>query len=134
MATVFTKIIDGEIPSVKIHEDDRCIVILDISPINKGHALVIAKAEYVTITDCPDDELSHYMKVAKTVAAKMEEVLGIDGFNIMINNRPASGQEVPHLHIHVIPRFKRDGKTPPLKKESYDDEQQMIEFGRRLSF
>ncbi len=133
MATLFTKIIAGDIPSVKIHEDEYCVVILDISPINKGHALVISRNEYETITECPDEELSKLMQVAKIAALKMEEVLDIDGFNIMINNRPASGQEVPHLHIHVIPRFTKDGKTPRLLKESYADEE-MLEFGRLLSF
>lgn len=133
MATIFTKIIQGEIPSVRLHEDDSCVVILDIAPINKGHALVIAKNEYETIMDCPEEELGHLMSVARTAAAKMTEVLGIDGFNIMINNRPASGQEVPHLHIHVIPRYEQDGKTPKMAKESYD-EGEIAVFGERLRF
>lgn len=119
MATIFTRIIEGEIPSVCIHDDEICTAILDIAPVNKGHVLVIAKREYETLLDCPSDELSHLMHVVKQIAGRMEKVLNMDGFNVMINNKPASGQEVPHLHIHIIPRFKNDGKTPRMIKESY---------------
>lgn len=133
MATVFTKIINREIPSVQLHEDEKSLVILDISPINKGHALVISKNEYVTILECPQEELSYLMDIARKTAEKMQEILHIDGFNIMINNGPASGQEVPHLHIHVIPRYEDDGKTPRLIKDSYDQDE-MERFGELLKF
>ena len=86
MKTVFEMIIDNEIPSVKLYEDDVCIVILDINPIQKGHALVISKKPYPRFTLAPQDELSHMMEVAKRVDLKMREVLGADGTNIMINN------------------------------------------------
>ena len=121
MATVFEMIIAGEIPSVKLWEDSECIAILDINPVNKGHALVISKKCYPTFTDAPLETLSHMMAIAGRIDAKQREVLGADGTNIMINNSPASGQEVPHLHIHVIPRFPGDGKTPAFPKEKYAD-------------
>ena len=132
MGTLFTKIIQNEIPSVKIYEDDICIAILDITPVNKGHALVIAKKEYETLLECPDEILSHLITTAKRLAAGMKKKLNFDGFNIMINNGAASGQEVPHLHIHIIPRFKNDGKTPSMHKEHYS-EHEMEELGRILS-
>ena len=131
MATIFSRIIAGEIPSVCIHDDDICTAILDIAPVNKGHVLVITKQEYETLLDCPDEEISHLMRVVKLIAARMEEVLNMDGFNIMVNNKPASGQEVPHLHIHIIPRFKNDGKTPRMIKESYTNGE-MAAIGERL--
>lgn len=131
MPTLFTRIITGEIPSVKLYEDELCLVILDIFPINRGHALVISKKEYETIIDCPEEELSHLVAIARRVAVKMTKELKIDGFNIMINNRPASGQEVPHLHIHVIPRFEGDKKTPIMEKEDYEADQ-LEEYGRLL--
>ncbi len=132
MSTLFTKIIQNEIPSVKIYEDELCIAILDIAPVNKGHTLVIVKNEYETILECPDDILSHLITTTKSIAEKMKKQLNLDGFNIMINNGASSGQEVPHLHIHIIPRFKNDGKTPALKKEQYV-ENEMADFGRILS-
>ena len=121
MATVFEKIINGEIPSVKLYEDDMCIVILDINPVAKGHALVISREPYPTFTAVPAETLHHMMDVARTVDEKQREVLKAEGTNIMINNSPASGQEVPHLHIHVIPRKTGDGKTPKLDKTTYED-------------
>ena len=132
MSTLFTKIILGELPSVKIYEDELCIAILDIAPVNKGHVLVIAKEEYKTILECPDHILAQLLITAKQLAENMKEKLSFDGFNIMINNGAASGQEVPHLHIHIIPRYKNDGKTPALRKETYS-ENEMVTFGRLLS-
>lgn len=132
MSTLFTKIIQNKIPSVKIYEDELCIAILDIAPVNKGHTLVIVKNEYETLLECPDEILTHLITTTKRLAAEMKKKLNLDGFNIMINNGAASGQEVPHLHIHIIPRFNRDGKTPALKKEHYL-ENEMSEFGKILS-
>ncbi len=132
MATVFEMIIDGTIPSVKLYEDDLAIAILDISPVNKGHALVISKAPYPTFTDVPEKTLDHMMAIARRIDAKQREVLKAEGTNIMINNSPASGQEVPHLHIHVIPRFTADGKTPVFRKTSYE-EGEAAEYGKMLS-
>ncbi len=121
MATIFEMIINGDIPSTKLYEDDLCIAILDINPVNKGHALVISRKCYPTFTDVPMETLSHMMEIARRIDQKQREALGADGTNIMINNSPASGQEVPHLHIHVIPRKAGDGKTPVMAKGSYDE-------------
>lgn len=131
--TIFTKIIKGEIPSVKLYEDDLCLVILDLNPVEKGHALVIAKEPYPTFLDCPTETLSHMMEVAKKVAAKQEDVLSCQGTNILINNGKASGQEVPHLHIHVIPRYEGDGQKFGFSKQSYGDGE-MAHYGKELSF
>lgn len=121
MATIFEKIRDGEIPSVKLYSDDKCFVILDIAPVAKGHALVISNEPADTFAKVDHDTLGHMMSVAVKLDEKMRAELGAEGTNIMINNSPASGQEVPHLHIHVIPRFSGDGKTPHFNKDSYSD-------------
>ena len=117
MDTVFTKIIEGSIPSTRLYEDEQCLAILDIHPMNKGHALVICKECYPTISDCPDDVLGHLLSVAKLLDAKMRSSIGAEATNILINNGPAAGQEVPHLHIHVIPRYFTDKKRLSLTKE-----------------
>ena len=132
MATIFEMIINGDIPSTKLYEDDLCIAILDINPVNKGHALVISRKCYPTFTDVPMETLSHMMEIARRIDQKQREALGADGTNIMINNSPASGQEVPHLHIHVIPRYKDDGISffPPSMK--YEDGE-ASEYGRKLA-
>ncbi len=131
METLFTKIGRGDIPSTKIHEDDICFVILDINPVKKGHALVIAREPYPNIASCPDDVLAHMMSVAKKVDARQREVLGSEGSNIIINNDPASGQEVPHIHIHVIPRYQGDGRKHFQDHDVYADGE-MAQIGARL--
>ena len=132
MATVFEMIINGDIPSVKLYEDDECIVILDINPVSKGHALVISRRCYPTFTDVPMETLSHMMEIARKVDSRQREVLGAEGTNIMINNGPASGQEIPHLHIHVIPRYDNDGQVLGFRKTSYDDGE-IAAYGARLA-
>lgn len=131
METIFSRIIAGELPAVKLFEDDLCIAILDIDPVKKGHSLIIAKKPYPTITQCPDEVLSHLMKVAKQLDGKMRKALSCDGTNILINNGPAAGQEVPHLHIHVIPRYDNDGQKFGFSKEVYA-EGEMVNYGKRL--
>lgn len=129
--TVFEMIIKGDIPSTKIYEDDSVIAILDIAPRAKGHTLVISKNVYPTIEEVPLDVLSHMMEIVKKVDEKMRLALMADGTNVIINNSPASGQEVPHLHIHVIPRFKDDGISffPPALKYEENEAQ---EYGEKL--
>ncbi|MFA6845768.1 MAG: HIT family protein [Sphaerochaetaceae bacterium] len=131
--TIFSKIIEGEIPSVKLHEDSLCTVILDINPVEKGHCLVIAKQPYPTFSECPDEVLSHMMSIAKQADAMLRKTLGCDGTNIVINNGKASGQEVPHLHIHVIPRYFNDGQKFGFSKKSYT-EGEMDKLGKELTF
>ena len=132
METIFTKIINGEIPSAPLYSDDHCIAILDIAPVHKGHALVISREPYPTTESCPDELLGHMMKIARKLDIAMRKQIGAEATNIIINNGPAAGQEVPHLHIHVIPRFSGDGKHFIPEKERYEDTE-LEEFQRRLT-
>ena len=121
METIFTKIEKGIIPSTKIYEDEVCFVIMDINPVKKGHCLVISRQPYPNVASCPDEVLSHLLLVAKKIDARQREILGNQGSNIIINNDPASGQEVPHIHIHVIPRFDGDGRKHFQEHDTYAD-------------
>jgi len=127
----FLPIINGEIPSVKIYEDNKCVVILDINPVVKGHCLIIPKEVYPTIAECPDELLNHLMGVVKLVDAKLRKVLACEATNIFINNGPAAGQEIPHLHIHVVPRFIDDGKKVQQIHDKYSEGEMFI-LGRAL--
>ena len=106
---IFCKIINGEIPSSKIYEDNDTIVFLDIAPINKGHCLVVPKKHYLDLLDAPSDLVTKVMRVSQKVGEAVMKGVKADGFNIGINNKKAAGQVVFHLHVHVIPRFKNDG-------------------------
>lgn len=117
---VFNLIIDGVIPSKKIYEDDECIVILDINPIKKGHSLIIPKNNAAIIEDLDNKQFTHIMKITKIVSKKIIDTLKADATNIMINNGKEAGQEVPHVHVHVIPRYKLDKGINFGVKETYE--------------
>ncbi len=106
---IFCKIVAGEIPSIKILETEHVLAFMDIGPIVKGHALVIPKAHHNPLAQTPDEVLGQVMSVVRVVAQAIQEGLGADGINIHQANGEAAGQVVPHLHFHVIPRFKHDG-------------------------
>ena len=106
---VFCKIVAGEIPAHKIYEDDVVFAFLDIKPHTKGHTVVIPKKHGVSAFDFEDNVLSSVVNGAKSVMKKVKEVLNPDGFNVGWNDGSAAGQVVPHLHIHVMPRWNGDG-------------------------
>lgn len=98
MATIFTKIVNGEIPSHKIYEDDKFFAFLDINPMAKGHTLLIPKAEVDYIFDIDDDTLSDMTKVSKKIAHAIQKAISCRRVGMMV-----IGLEVPHAHIHLIP-------------------------------
>ncbi len=98
MASIFSKIISGEIPSYKVAESNDYLAFLDIMPLRKGHVLVIPKKETDYIFDLQDDELSGLMNFAKLVAKKMDKVFDCKRIGVTV-----IGLEVPHAHVHLIP-------------------------------
>ena len=96
--SVFTKIINGELPGHRIYEDKHCVVILDIHPVQPGHALVIPKEQIEFIWDLDDSLYHHLWDVAKKIAKKQVEVIGTDRSSIIVD-----GEQVPHAHIQLIP-------------------------------
>jgi histidine triad (HIT) family protein len=98
MATIFSKIIKGEIPSYRIHEDERYYAFLDIHPLARGHTLVIPKVETDYLFDLEDDLLGDMMVFAKKVALAIDETMDCKRVGIAV-----LGLEVPHAHIHLIP-------------------------------
>ena len=98
MATIFSKIIAGEIPSYRIHEDDRFYAFLDINPLAKGHTLVIPKTETDYLFDLEDDLIGDMMVFAKVVAQAIDATIECKRVGVAV-----LGLEVPHAHIHLIP-------------------------------
>ena len=98
MASIFSKIISGDIPSYKIEEDERHYAFLDINPLAPGHTLVIPKEEVDYIYDLEDDRLAELHVFAKKVAKKIERVIECERIGVAV-----IGLEVPHAHIHLIP-------------------------------
>lgn len=98
MATIFTKIIEGEIPGTFVWRDDRCVAFMSINPLRPGHTLVVPVEEIDHWLDCPDDLRDHLMGVAHQVASAIDDVYHPEKVGLMI-----AGLEVPHLHIHLVP-------------------------------
>lgn len=97
MASIFTKIIQGEIPCYKIYEDDKTFAFLDIHPETAGHTLVIPKMEVDKIYDLPDEDYQALMATVKKLSANMEKVLGVRTLWKVV------GTDVPHAHVHLTP-------------------------------
>lgn len=106
---VFCRIIAKEIPSLSIYEDEKTLAFLDIMPRATGHVMVIPKVHVPVLSDLPEAEIGPLFSTVKKVALKIREVLAPDGVTIGMNQGEASGQVVPHLHIHLLPRWQNDG-------------------------
>ena len=107
---VFCKIIDGQLPSMKIDEDDSTLTFMDIHPLTSGHCLVVPKQHAATIFEADVRDLEAAMVTAKRVALAIQEALRPDGLNVLQANGAAAFQSVPHFHLHLIPRWTDDGK------------------------
>jgi len=106
---VFCKIISKDIPAEMIYEHGNVFAFLDNKPINRGHTLVIHKHHHEDIFDTPEDDLKEMIVAAKAISIALRMSMKTDGINIGMNNKAAAGQAVPHAHLHVIPRFEKDG-------------------------
>jgi len=103
----FCKIAAGEVTGPTVWEDAATLVFLDHRPLFPGHCLVIPKTHYETLTDLPRTEVGPLFVVTQRIAAAVERAMDSEGSFVAINNRVS--QSVPHLHIHVVPRRKKDG-------------------------
>ena len=103
---IFCKILNGDIPSRKVFEDDDFCVIMDVDPATKGHCLILPKEHYANLLVMPDELAARVLPLAKKVAAHLQETLGCDGINLVQNNGEVAGQTVHHFHMHVIPRYQ----------------------------
>ena len=130
MASIFTKIIQGEIPCEKIIETDSEIAFLDIMPCAEGHTLVIPKLEVKRLEDLPESEALSLMRTMKNVAKAVSAAFnGID-CNLILNNGANAGQEVEHVHFHVLPRPL--GSSMPFHHRTKYAEGEMQEVGAKI--
>jgi len=107
-ACIFCRIVAGEIPSSKVFEDDHVIAFMDIAAVTDGHFLVIPRKHVETLYDLDAILAGHLLAVTTRLAKAAKKALRCDGMNLYQANEAAGGQEVPHLHLHVIPRYKGD--------------------------
>ena len=110
---IFAKILRGELPSHKLYEDDETFVFLDIMPRADGHCLVIPKTPCRNILDASEDQMAAVMRTTQKVARAVMAAFGADGVTLQQFNEAAGGQEVFHLHMHILPRREGDRLRPP---------------------
>ncbi|MBI4578306.1 MAG: HIT family protein [Planctomycetes bacterium] len=106
---VFCKIVAGKIPCLRVYEDPSVLAFLDIGPLAEGHLLVIPKDHAERLEDMPTDILAHLVRQLPPLARAVLKVTATDSYNLLQNNGKTSGQEVPHVHFHIIPRKAADG-------------------------
>lgn len=126
MASVFSKIVKGEIPSYKIAEDDKFYAFFDINPVAAGHTLVIPKREEDYIFDLTDEELAEMMVFAKKVAAAMKKAFPCRKIGVAV-----LGLEVPHAHIHLVP-LQGEGDMDFKREKLHPTPEQFLEWQKRI--
>lgn len=119
MECLFCKIIKKEIGAVKIYEDEKVFVFLDINPTTNGDTLVVPKEHYQDFRDVPNNILSHMYEVIRKLYPVYQEKLNCDGLTISHNTD--YGQEIKHFHIHFIPRYENDGVSHLSNKDLLKD-------------
>ena len=100
---IFARILRGELPAIKIYEDDQVLAFMDIMPQAEGHTLVIPKIPAVTLLDLPADAAAYTIQIVQKIARAIESALDVKGIVLMQLSGEAAGQTVPHVHFHLIP-------------------------------
>ncbi len=121
---VFCSIIKGHSPVAEIYEDVNFLVLMDKYPINVGHTLIIPRIHYDNLLLMPPKDVGRLYSLVPLIAKAVVSAVNADGFNVGQNNGKAANQIVPHVHVHIVPRFNDDspnGKWPVRRVGSYEE-------------
>lgn len=131
MNCTFCAIAAGDLPSHRVLEDEHAVAFLDNRPLFPGHVLLVPRRHVGTLTDLPEPDVGPFFVRARRLAAAMEEGLGAAGSFVAVNNRVS--QSVPHLHVHVVPRNRKDGLRGFFwPRTKYRDDEHAAETAERL--
>lgn len=111
MACIFCSIIAGEAPSYKVYEDDRVFAFLNITPVSKGHTLIVPKVHAPNLAAGSLEAAQDLMTVLYNIAPGVMQAVGAQGYNLGMNHGACAGQEVPHTHIQLMPRWEGEPRT-----------------------
>jgi histidine triad (HIT) family protein len=122
---IFCRIARKQVPASTVYEDETVMAFMDIRPLSKGHTLIIPKDHYMGIFDIPEELLANVHAITKRVAVAVKKATEADGISIFQQNGKAAGQEVFHLHVHVVPRHEgqrlgRFGEILEIDREKLD--------------
>ncbi|WP_372910487.1 HIT family protein [Salinigranum sp.] len=112
MSCIFCRIVDGDLPSRTVYENSEALAFLDANPLAAGHTLVVPRAHHETVGDLPPETAGAVFEAVSAVTPRVERAVDADATTVAVNNGEAAGQEVPHTHVHVVPRFEGDGNGP----------------------
>jgi len=132
MDCIFCKIIDGEIPAVRVLDEELVVAFMDINPSSKGHMLVVPKNHAENIFEIPESDLTALIKAVKRCAKAAKEALNAEGITILQLNGKASDQIVPHFHIHIIPRWENDGLSVSTWEMKPGDMEQIQDIAKKI--
>jgi len=132
MECIFCKIVKGEVPAIKILEDDLNLAFLDIKPRSPGHTLVIPKKHYEKLEDMPEEEVKELMGFIHKLIKVVPKVVGAQGFNLGINNGKVAGQEIMHTHFNIIPRFENDNGTSIQEIVKIEVKEDLNSIGKKI--
>ena len=107
--TIFTRLLSGELPCAKVYEDELIFAFMDVGQVNDGHVIVASKHPYPTLLDADEGTAVALMRVAHRIAHAVQNAFAPEGMTILQANGVAGWQTVPHLHLHVLPRYANDG-------------------------
>lgn len=128
---IFCKIIESEIPSTKVYEDDLVVAFMDVNPLTDGHCLVVTKEHGETLFDIGSQSQQAVLPAVNKVARAIEKTLECDGFTMGINHK--IGQGAPHFHFHIVPRWKGDGGGNLHTIINSEKKQDIAELGKKIS-
>ena len=128
---IFCRIVQKQLPASSVYEDEKVMAFLDIRPLNEGHTLVIPKAHYENVFDVPRELNAYIHGVTKQIAIAVKKAMNADGISIIQQNGKAANQDVPHLHVHVIPRYNGQ-KMPSFSETSEANREQLSQTAAKI--
>ena len=130
MASIFTQIIDRKLPGFFVFEDQNHVAILDKYRFDHGHTLVIAKKPYELLTEMPQNEVAELFSLVPVIAVAVKKATGADAFSIAQNNGKAAKQIIPHVHVHIIPRYSNKGTV--WTKRNIPDDSELENLSKKI--
>jgi len=134
--TIFSRIIRGEIPCHRVYEDEHVLAFLDINPLSHGHTLVVPKEPAETLDQLGDDSAAALGRALPRICRAVRHATGATEYNVLQNNGSAAGQEIMHVHVHVIPRRPDDPEGTGLEKSwrpRQADPDSLADLARRIA-
>lgn len=116
---IFCRIVRGEVPARKVYEDEHAVAFLDAFPLAKGHTLVVPRQHVARVEELGDQQAKAVFAAVHKLTGRVTKAAGAQGTTIAVNNGREAGQEVPHVHVHVVPRFAHD-KAGPIHGMGWD--------------